>query len=363
MTVLYGHDEPTQCPVISDERMREILRDEYGITAAKITHLTGYEDCNMRLDDIEYDTKMTRFMKVKPEKAIVKVTNPIEARNEAHMELQHQCYTALRKAGIPTVSLVPRLDGLDWASFEVLPGMSLPVRLFQLLPGSNLENFQFTPELCRKIGALLAGIHKVFDSMHVEKSQEPHVPFISPENHHCLAREAQILVYKKMLSDERFQLVQRIFKDVQETVLDQPQLDYGLIHSDINETNILVDEVDGETKLTGVLDFGDMHFSHRVFDIGASILYLHLSDKDQIPLEHLEEDILAGYRSVRDFKEQAKIPAAMRARLAGSLIYGLRTARLNVRGGSLEYVLRTQSNGWKVLEELSKDLPNGDPSP
>ncbi|CAJ0945483.1 unnamed protein product, partial [Mesorhabditis belari] len=353
MTILYGIDEPTQSPLVSDEEIRSIIRDEYGIVKAKITHLTGYEDCNMRLEEIEYDEKITKTMKEKPKEAIVKVTNPIEARYDAHIELQHNVYATFRKAGIPTVSPIRRLDGRLWAPIELLPGLKLPVRLFHLLPGRNLENFPFTPELCFQIGALLARIHKCFDAMDVKKTTESHLPFISPENHRCIEREAHVLVAKKMLSKERFDLVKTIFDDFRKTILDNEPLDYGLIHSDINETNVLIEENDGKLEISGVLDFGDMHFSHRVFDIAACVLYLHLSDsqlKQGIP--EIEKNILLGYTSQREFREAEKLRSAMRARLACSLLYGLRTARLNVRCSSTEYVLRTQSNGWQVLIEV-----------
>lgn len=62
-----------------------------------------------------------------------------------------------------------------------------------------------------------------------------------------------------MLSKDRFDLVLTIFDDFREKILNQDSVDYGnrpnfcfiltlisgLIHSDINETNVLIDEKDG----------------------------------------------------------------------------------------------------------------------
>lgn len=96
--------------------------------------------------------------------------------------------------------------------------MQLPIRLFHLLPGKNLENFPFTPDLCFQIGALLAKMHKCFDSLNVKKlaksftiriymifknehyfrSKESHVPFISPENHECLERLLTKFLFTKV---------------------------------------------------------------------------------------------------------------------------------------------------------------------
>ncbi|VDL75439.1 unnamed protein product [Nippostrongylus brasiliensis] len=63
---------------------------------------------------------------------------------------------------------------------------------------------------------------------------------------------------------------------------------------------------------------------------------------------------MTGYSRARPLPDCTHLLTAMKARLSCSLIYGLRTARINFRGGDVNYVLRTQSNGWNVLEELHK---------
>ena len=48
--------------------------------------------------------------------------------------------------------------------------------------------------------------------------------------------------------------------------------------------------------------------------------------------------------------DERALQLAMCARLVVSLIYGLRTVRLNVRGDDPAYVLKTQSRGWATLK-------------
>ncbi|PIO65852.1 hypothetical protein TELCIR_12457 [Teladorsagia circumcincta] len=88
----------------------------------------------------------------------------------------------------------------------------------------------------------------------------------------------------------------------------------------------------------------------QIVDIASTVLYLHLSDKQKQGVESLTNGVLEGYHRVRELPDCTHLITAMKARLSCSLIYGLRTARLNFRGGSLDYVLRTQSNGWSVLQ-------------
>ncbi|GMT02334.1 hypothetical protein PENTCL1PPCAC_24508 [Pristionchus entomophagus] len=340
--MLYTEDEITQSPVVCERTLRFILRKEYGIITGIVHQLTGYEDCNFRLSECRWETDVEG-----PEEVIVKITNPIEAKDLSVIDAQYEVFSLLRSAGIPTPEGI-KTKGKEWWTLQVLgAGVRLPVRVFKLLPGENLERFDFTPELVTKIGRTLATAHRTLDAFPYKLS---HIPFISPENAECMKREAEILYSKNLLDHEKKSLVDKTFHSLDEKILkNRSTFDEGIIHSDFNETNLLVE--DG--KISGVLDFGDMHISLRVFDVAAAILYLHLSDRMGQSLDDLAANFVAGYRSERTFElPRGCLLVAMRARCACSLIYGLRTARINYRGGSVDYVLKTQSNGWETLQRL-----------
>ncbi len=106
-------------------------------------------------------------------------------------------------------------------------------------------------------------------------------------------------------------------------------------------------------QISCLLDLGDSHYSCRIFDIAIAILYLML---DNCKNNQIDDDcwnigryIIDGYRYKRTITNQYQhIFLCMCTRLCYSLIYGLRTMRINIRGDS-EYVMKTQSNGWKML--------------
>jgi hydroxylysine kinase len=127
----------------------------------------------------------------------------------------------------------------------------------------------------------------------------------------------------------------------------------------VNETNVLInyDKSSNSYHVSGLLDFGDTHYSLLIHDIAAAILYLLLDVKTTEYGEEwfrIGEQLIEGYRSLREPRDLAFVGLCMRARLVSSLVYGLRTARLNYRKGDVDYILKTQSNGWKVLEILSR---------
>ncbi|GMT16278.1 hypothetical protein PFISCL1PPCAC_7575 [Pristionchus fissidentatus] len=345
--MLYAEDEVTQAPLVEEKTLRSILSTEYGITRGKVHKLTGYEDCNFKLTEVEWEDGMEG-----PSKVIVKITNPIEAKDTNTIAAQYEVFSLLRSAGIPTPEGVETRTGEMWTTHEMTDGTKLPVRVFYLLPGENLENFDFTPAIVTEVGRTLASVHSSLDSF---SHQLTHIPFISPENVQCMKREAEILSQRKLIDGKKKSLVERTFADLDERILRRRgEFDEGLIHSDFNETNLLI----RNGKISGVLDFGDMHVSLRLFDVAAAILYLHLSDRLGQSLDSLVSHFLVGYRSIRPFTATPdSLLTAMRSRLACSLIYGLRTARINYRGGSVDYVLKTQSNGWETLERLACRYP------
>uniref|UniRef100_A0A1I7XDK8 Hydroxylysine kinase n=1 Tax=Heterorhabditis bacteriophora TaxID=37862 RepID=A0A1I7XDK8_HETBA len=85
----------------------------------------------------------------------------------------------------------------------------------------------------------------------------------------------------EMLSMEQASMIRDCFMEFEAMFQKREHFDTGIIHSDLNETNLLICEKDGDKKISGLLDFGDVHKSFRVLDIAACILYLHLYDKLQ----------------------------------------------------------------------------------
>ncbi|PAV61745.1 hypothetical protein WR25_11160 isoform C [Diploscapter pachys] len=319
---LYEIDEPTQCALADVGHLKNVVKEVYGIVEAEFAQLTGYEDCNFKLMNIQWENAQNNL----PNLAILKITNPIEWKRKGHMDAQIGLNAALRNSGIPAPKEIPTKNGKLWIP-ENLKTVSndyvtLPIRLFQILPGTMLENFPFEPFLVEKVGELLGKFHRITSNFDV---QTTHVPFISPLNKNCILREMNLLLEKNFLSQDRFDMAKRALEVFEEELNLSKDKDFGIIHSDFNETNILIHlNETGDLEITGLLDFGDFHRAPRCLDVGAAILYLHLSDKLNQDIEILKSNLINGYRRERDFDQEDLILPAMKARLACSLIYGLR---------------------------------------
>uniref|UniRef100_A0A1I7SCK1 APH domain-containing protein n=1 Tax=Bursaphelenchus xylophilus TaxID=6326 RepID=A0A1I7SCK1_BURXY len=143
----------------------------------------------------------------------------------------------------------------------------------------------------------------------------------------------------------------------------------SLIHSDINETNVLlIRDKDNKLKVSALLDFGDAHVSLRLFEYSSAILYIILGMGSEDQVEDWKRVIRTFFRAFIKERKSGEFmndikhcQLAMRARLVASLIYGLRTVRINYRKEDPSYILKTQSNGWDVLRSLNDndlDIPS-----
>ncbi|KAH7699195.1 Aminoglycoside phosphotransferase [Aphelenchoides avenae] len=359
----YSIDFVTQAPLVPELRLREIVLERYGITEANFTPLTGYDDLNFKLDQCQInDSKNPALAKRQNESFVLKISNPVESRNLTLMDAQNDLMKHLTDNGIPCPQALPQVDGRMWSLVALTEKVTLPVRLFTFLPGKRLEEVGYLTAIYRKVGETLARFHVTTEAFSRPVFRE-HYPALAVENWDGLEQEFHVLCEKGMINTDRANLCAKVFDETKRKILaHKDQFEHGLIHSDLNETNLLLtfEPSTSQYEVSGLLDFGDAHHSLRVFDIANAILYLLLDVKTEAydaEWFRIGDDLLDGYRRVREPCDLQAVGVSMRARLVSSLVYGLRTARINARNGDVDYILKTQSNGWKVLKVLcSTDL-------
>ncbi|CAD5209012.1 unnamed protein product [Bursaphelenchus okinawaensis] len=284
------------------------------------------------------------------------------------MESQINLMSFLRSNGIPCPRVIKNKFDENFAVVEMCKNVSLPVRVFEFMEGETLESVGFTQEAASIVGDLLAKFHNVTDNFQDDVIKKHGVP-IAIENYQGLLRELHLLFGKNMIDNENSQICTDVLKKLEiEIFRNYDFFEYGLIHSDLNETNVLlIKEGDNTLKVSSLLDFGDTHYSLRLFDISSTLLYIYLGIHSQNVknMKNLANAFLTAYKKQRKnnsfIKEIKHCQLAMCARLICSLLYGLRTVRINYRGDDPSYVLKTQANGWTLLKFLSTenlDLPS-----
>jgi len=129
------------------------------------------------------------------------------------------------------------------------------------------------------------------------------------------------------------------------------QLPISVVHNDLNTDNLVAAGAGAETRVTGVLDFGDLVASVRLADLAIGSTYLMLGQTD--PLASLER-IVQGYHAVLPLEEVERemlIPL-IRMRLCVSIVMAADTAAR--RGSADAYLTSSQAQVRALLSTLSE---------
>uniref|UniRef100_A0A1A9ZD01 Hydroxylysine kinase n=1 Tax=Glossina pallidipes TaxID=7398 RepID=A0A1A9ZD01_GLOPL len=145
-------------------------------------------------------------------------------------------------------------------------------------------------------------------------------------------------------------LVEEIIESFEKNILEKLNtFAMQIIHGDYNDQNIIVQLSDNgrDYKVVGVIDFGDTNKSPMLFEVGVGLTYMLLQAKN------LESGgiFLAGFETIQPLMANEKhyLKYCVAARLAQTLVMGAYTYSIDTTN---EYVLLTQEQGWKLIEEL-----------
>lgn len=129
----------------------------------------------------------------------------------------------------------------------------------------------------------------------------------------------------------------------------------GIIHGDVSESNIIVQDIPGQKVASGeprvcdvsaLIDFNNMVSSYTVFDVAICIAYMSIQCKE-FDQRDVGGHILAGYLSVQSMNdtEREVLKVCVCARIAQSLVMGAYTYHMDP---SNVYVLNTAARGWPL---------------
>ena len=120
-----------------------------------------------------------------------------------------------------------------------------------------------------------------------------------------------------------------------------------IIHSDLNEGNIIVSETNGSLYVSGLVDFGDITHSYHVFEVSIAMAYMALLRPDDCI--NAAGITLSGFLSVSSLSNQEKgvLFHCLVSRIVQSLIIGSYSIALDPGN---QYLSNSSINGFRVLE-------------
>jgi 4-aminobutyrate aminotransferase-like enzyme/Ser/Thr protein kinase RdoA (MazF antagonist) len=193
------------------------------------------------------------------------------------------------------------LKGEEIVSIESPSGTTHLVRMLTFLPGAVFADLQdHPPELLENLGQVLGEMSKAFANFQHQALHR----YYRWDLRNIPDLETYV-GYIKNLAEQR--LVKYFLQQFKTFVVPVfPKLRLSVIHNDVNDYNLLVDP-NGETPtITGIIDFGDMVYTHTVCEPAIAIAYAIHGKPDPVetaarvvgsyhkvfPLDELELEVL-----------------------------------------------------------------------
>jgi 4-aminobutyrate aminotransferase-like enzyme len=212
----------------------------------------------------------------------------------------------------------------------------------------NLPRIYWTPfsdelliSIASAAGKLLSNISKIRS------------PLFTSRVHDWNLRDAYLVKPKiRHINDPtKAKFVKNAFLNFEDIYFDHfLRLRQGLIHGDLNEANIIIDN----GNFIGFIDFGDMSSAPLVCEVAILMTYMMM----MFPNDCVNKGKLILSNFNKEFplsEEEIEIlPTLIALRLAVSVC---NSAEQKAFGGVTEYILMSEKPAWTLLEELTKINP------
>ncbi len=319
-------------PDLDAATARELAAEHFGIDGAA-TPLPGERDRNFLLEGPAGD------------RHVLKVASPDEPGDV--LDFESALLVWLAEEGSTAVPRpVPTRGGDLIARAEEAPSEPWRIRLLEHLPGTVLARVRpRTSDLLENVGRELGTLDRLLASY----------PGTPPEREAfdwALARAGGVVERGlRFVTDpaRRACLEHAIggLDGTRERVADLPR---QVVHGDVNDHNILVSApLEGPRRVTGILDFGDVHEAPAIFDLAIALAYLMMEHPDPVGAA---VRVVTGYHERRPLTE-AEVDLLIhlaRARLAASV--SISAWRRSETPDVDDYLLISETPAWKVLLSL-----------
>jgi hydroxylysine kinase len=319
----------SSAPVLDDDEVRALLHDMYGIEG-DITPLTSERDKNYHV--LASDGR----------DILLKITNAAEPVEITRFQTGALLQIAKACPSLPVPRIVPTRTG-EHLRIVDLPGQGASVvRMLTYLHGEPLHRTTRSVAQRRSIAICLATL-----DLALKEAAPPSIPH---ELQWDIKNAAKLRSKVEALSNpaERARAARVIDEFDSDVAPLLPRLRKQVVHNDFNPHNILV-APDDSTRVTGILDFGDMVETPLIVDLATACAYQVAPAAH--PLETIGE-FVSAYHGVCPLEpdEFAVLFGLIKARLATTII--ITSWRARRYPDNRVYITRNTGPAWAALEAL-----------
>jgi len=275
--------EQSRPPRLSINEAEKIAQELYGLKVAAIQLVSDIGQNFYLRDDTgkEY---------------VLKIANPAEHKEMLNAQNQVLDYIAQYNPKIQTPRLCISKSERKIETVMDEGGKYYYARLLTYIPGEFLAHVTpHSTKLLHSLGKFLALLDKTLQGFYHSATLRywhwdlKHLPDLKQYTMHIAD------VHNRRLCE--YFLMQ--FENSVQPVL--PELRSSVIHNDANDHNIIVKKTGkGDREVIGIIDFGDLVYSHTIFELAIALAYVMMEKDD--PLE-CAIPVLKGYNDIFPLEE------------------------------------------------------------
>ncbi|KAL5239730.1 hypothetical protein ACI65C_007140 [Semiaphis heraclei] len=335
--------DPTEniCAEINKDQVEDILKNDYGFINGKIQELDGYDDKNYYITDVK---KCIEEIEFPTDGIVIKFINSIDSKNLLLQDAQTKLTQHLEHSGIHCPIPVFNKYGESYRSI-ILNNKTHAVRVYKYIQGETMNKIKINSEISANFGFYVGHLTSILKKFDHDGFHRNHL--------WALEKCPEVLKFVEVFDQEKQrQTITTVLNKFQfDVLLKADHLEKSVIHEDLNMNNIIIKD----NKIFGIIDVGDVVYSFTIFDFAVALCYLIMHEFKEnnaklsdVQIKSFVEAYEKQYRNLNDF-EVSIIHTCICARICQSLVLGKKSS---LRDLSNNYVLSTQKNGWRVLEEL-----------
>ena len=317
-------------PKFTNSEILNLLEQKYNLSG-ELNELPGYCDQNLRLTTNDH------------QQYIIKIANIAEPAQALAMQNSAMAHLTEKKLAVPHA--ITNDDGELISVISDKSGLAFSLRVLTYIEGkfyaeaaSDKHNKQLWQSLGHFIGRVDVALS---DFQHAGAYR-----YLDWDLAHGFA----ICQSKKsLLTSEQQNTVDEFLTHYQTHTLPLvSQLPQGVIHNDANDYNLLIDNIDQPLHISGLIDFGDMVYSHVINELAICCAYALMGQEN--PLETLKV-IVAGYHQQRKLSdiELEVLFSLIALRLCTSVC---NSALAIKEQPDNEYLLVSVKPAWQLLTQL-----------
>ncbi|XP_061180457.1 hydroxylysine kinase-like [Saccostrea echinata] len=349
-------------PFVPMKHLPHLVKSLYGLTVESCKELDSYDDRNYHVI-VTGQSENPYIDHTMPDGYVLKILNKMQSKNPIFVEAVHALMEHVAKKGVSIPKVMKNLKGETMSLEKIYHSENITdstpyhfylVRLLTYIPGVIFLEKPTLPRSLYNIGKSLGKLHTSLEGFH-------HRFFDNYKFMWNLTEVERLRDFLIGIQDEKRKalMIEVIDTFAKEVIPKYDKLTKGMIHGDLNESNIIVKDCPGQDNVppesrvcdvAAIIDFNDVVLSYLVFDVAICIAYMTIKchEMDQ---RDVGGHVLAGYLSERSLNstEREVMKICVCARIAQSLVMGAYSYYMDPNN---TYVLNTATRGWPLINML-----------